>query len=190
MKSRHFSVHIPVASQDFPLNPNLMIASTQTNQPFSGASTTVENDEVKFAVAKLKAAGLRITRTRLGIISTLSKFREPASIEQLHRHVHASGCDLVTVYRCMTVFEDIGLVQKCFTQDGTTVYGLTTNGLSRYYVMCKDTAAIHELDPQFSGLLRQAVGIVEDMLRARGYSHVGHLVEFFVNRNTTTSHRA
>ena len=156
-----------------------MISSTQTNQPFDGDSPALLDDEVQTATAKLKAAGLRVTQTRLKLLAALSKRREPASIEMLYRDVHASGCDLVTVYRCMAVFEEIGLVQQYFLHDGTAVYGLNTTGAPRYYVVCKATNRIDEIDPQFSNLLRQAVAIVEEMLRARGYKNVAHRVEFF-----------
>lgn len=155
-----------------------MIASTQTNQPFTGGHVS-DQELVDLAAERLRTAGLRVTQPRLRLLAAMSKRREPTRIELLHQDVAASGCVLVTVYRCMAVFEDAGIVQRAFLHDGTTLYSLNIAGAPRYYVMCKATNRIDELDPHFAKLLRGAVAVVEDMLQSRGYRDVTHIVEFF-----------
>ena len=58
-----------------------MIASTQTNHPLAGAKAP---SAIEQATAKLKSAGLRITRPRLTILAALNKRLQPTSIEELH----------------------------------------------------------------------------------------------------------
>src|SRR3954471_22270650 len=100
-----------------------MIASTQTNHPISGNGKAAPKapSPVELATTKLKSAGLPITRRRLAILAAHDKRAQPASIEQLHDDVGADNCDLVTVYRCMAAFEEIGLVRRAFFHNGTAL---------------------------------------------------------------------
>jgi Fur family transcriptional regulator, ferric uptake regulator len=158
-----------------------MIASTQTNSPLSGNGKTVAMtpSAVELATSKLKSAGLRITQPRLAILAALSKRLEPTSIEQLHEDVGAENCDLVTVYRCMAAFEEIGLVRRAFFHNGTALYEINLGQPTRYHVVCKTTNRVEELDPETADQLRHAIEGVQDKLRMRGYAEIGHIVEFF-----------
>ena len=159
----------------------LMIASTQTNHPLSGngKGNPRNSTVIDLSIAKLKSAGLRITQPRLAIIAALSKRPHPTSIERLHEDVGADNCDLVTVYRCMTAFEEIGLVRRAFFHNGTALYELNLGQPTRYHVVCKDTNRVEELDAETSNELRRAIETVQEKLRERGYGNVGHIVEFF-----------
>jgi len=96
-----------------------MIASTQTNHPLAGLQKGANQQAaLEFATAKLKSAGLRITQPRLAILASLSSRAQPTSIEQIHESVGATTCDLVTIYRCMAAFEEIGLVRKLVSLPG------------------------------------------------------------------------
>lgn len=158
-----------------------MIASTQTNHPLVGGNKTAQKSPspVELATAKLKSAGLRITQPRLAILAALSKCSQPTSIEQLHEDVGAENCDLVTVYRCMAAFEEIGLVRRAFFHNGTALYEINLGQPTRYHVVCKNTNQVDELDAETSDELRRAIEAVQEKLRARGYTEVGHIVEFF-----------
>ena len=158
-----------------------MIASTQTNHPLAGsnAANAPAPSPVEFATEKLKAAGLRITQPRLLLLAALSKRGQPATIEQLHAEVGAQNCDLVTVYRCMTAFEEIGLARRAFFHNGTALYEINLGEPPRYHVVCKTTNQVAELDRETSGELREAIEAVQKKLRAKGYGDVGHIVEFF-----------
>lgn len=158
-----------------------MIASTQTNHPLSGSGKTSAKSlsPLEVATAKLKSAGLRITQPRLAILAALSKRAQPTSIEQLHEEVGAENCDLVTVYRCMAAFEEIGLVRRAFFHNGTALYEINLGDPPRYHVVCKTTNRVDDLDPDISEELRRSIEAVQEKLRARGYGEVGHIVEFF-----------
>lgn len=156
-----------------------MIASTQTNHPLAGKLTTKAPSAVDLATAKLKSAGLRITQPRLAILAALSKRAQPTSIEQLHDDVGADNCDLVTVYRCMAAFEEIGLVRRAFFHNGTALYEIALGQPTRYHVVCKTTNNVEELDAETSEELRRAIEAVQEKLRARGFTEVSHIVEFF-----------
>lgn len=158
-----------------------MIASTQTNHPLSGNGKAGLRTPtaVELATAKLKSAGLRITQPRLAILAALSNRARPTSIEQLHVDVGAENCDLVTVYRCMAAFEEIGLVRRAFFHNGTALYEINLGQPTRYHVVCKNTNSVDELDAETADELRRAIETVQEKLRARGYADVGHIVEFF-----------
>ncbi len=157
-----------------------MIASTQTNHPLAGSKTGAKaQTPTEFATTKLKSAGLRITQPRLAILAALGKREQPTSIEQLHEDLGAGACDLVTVYRCMSAFEEIGLVRRAFFHNGTALYEINLGQPTRYHVVCKATDRVEELDAETSAELNRTLRQIEDKLRARGYSDLGHIVEFF-----------
>jgi Fur family ferric uptake transcriptional regulator len=158
-----------------------MIATTQTNYPLSGAGSKSSRapSAVELATARLKSAGLRITQPRLAILAALARRAQPTSIEQLHADVGTENCDLVTVYRCMAAFEEIGLVRRAFFHNGTALYEMNLGQPTRYHVVCKSTNRVDEIDSATADELRRTIESVQEKLRARGYGEVGHIVEFF-----------
>ena len=160
-----------------------MIASTQTNHPIAGVK---HESPVELACSKLKDAGLRITQPRVAILAALIKAGRPTSIDLLHQDLGSKSCDIVTVYRCMAAFESIGLVRRAFLINGTSLYEINLGDPNRYHVVCKQTNNVEELDSESAEELRRSVQLVEDALRAKGYSEVGHIVEFFGKSPTTT----
>lgn len=150
-----------------------MIAATQSNHPLGNLPASGERLNVtEQACAKLRAAGLRVTVPRVAIIEALSRYEAPVSIEQIHRDVDAKSCDLVTVYRCLAAFEQLGLVRRSFLHNGTGLYELSLSQARHYHIVCKTCGKAERVD-YFS------VEGMERMLRDRGYSDVSHLVEFF-----------
>src|SRR5438093_3277679 len=139
-----------------------MIASTQTNHPLTGNAKTGARapSALELATEKLKSAGLRIAQPRLAILSALSKRAKPSSIEHLHESVGADNCDLVTVYRCMAAFEEIGLVRRAFFHNGTALYEINLGQPTRYHVVCKSTNKVDELDSETADELRRAIEAV------------------------------
>ncbi len=161
-----------------------MIASTQTNHPIASSSTGAGSSAttprpIDTATARLKAAGLRITQPRIAILETMIRFGQPASIEQIHTELSQDFCDLVTVYRCLAVFEELGLVRRSFFHNGTSLYEINLAGTSRYHVICKASNRVEEIDAETVAELRRAVEHIEETLKTRGYTDVSHMVEFF-----------
>lgn len=158
-----------------------MIASTQTNHPIAGEASTAlsATSAAEIATSRLKSAGLRITQPRLAILSALNKRAAPSSIEQIHEDVGAENCDLVTVYRCMAAFEEIGLVRRAYFHNGTTLYEINLGQPTRYHVVCRGTNQVIELEADLAQELRGTIESIEEKLQARGFADVGHIVEFF-----------
>jgi len=153
-----------------------MIASTQTNAPLTGLNS---KSALAAATTRLKAAGLRITQPRLTILAALIKQGRPTSIEAIHDELSRGSCDLVTVYRCMAAFEEIGLVSRTYFHNGTGLYSLRLDDAPRYHIVSKVTGTVEELDPATALELRTALSAVEEKLHARGYTGISHLAEFF-----------
>lgn len=166
-----------------------MIASTQTNAPLVDAkSTSVKTQTpINLACARLKTAGLRITQPRIAILEALIKRGQPTTIEQIHADLEAGSCDLVTVYRCLSAFEDIGLVRRSFYHNGTSLYALSLGDSHPYHVICKETNAVQEIDAETTADLRRNVQHIEELLKSRGYNNVTHVVEFFGLAPQTTA---
>lgn len=158
-----------------------MIASTQTNHPIVDAKSTGVKppSPLNLACARLKAAGLRITQPRIAILAALIERGQPTTIEQIHADLETGSCDLVTVYRCLSAFEDIGLVRRSFFHNGTSLYALSMGDAHPYHVICKETNHVQEIDAATTDELRRNVLQIEEILKARGYNNVTHVVEFF-----------
>ncbi len=160
-----------------------MIASTQTNHPLASVKTgTKPQAAIDVACARLKAAGLRITQPRVAILEALIKRSAPASIEQIHGDLADSACDLVTVYRCLAAFQEVGLVRLCYFHNGTSLYQINLDNENPYHVVSKDTNEVEELDAENAAELRTVIRRIEENLKSRGYTDVSHLVEFFAQK--------
>ena len=167
-----------------------MISSTQTNHPLQGDG--VANDaqsRFQTAMGRLRESGLRITQPRIAIIRVLIAQAKPVSIEQIHSELNIRSCDLVTVYRCLAAFEDIGLVKRSFFHNGTSLYHLADRKNAIYHVISKETQEIRDLAPQTCAELSLAIKKVEDLLKADGYENVGHVLEFFAKSPAATADR-
>jgi Fur family ferric uptake transcriptional regulator len=162
-----------------------MIASTQTNHPLASITQDGAKPQAAIDVAcsRLKAAGLRITQPRVAILEALIKRAQPASIEQIHGDLSNSACDLVTVYRCLAAFQEVGLVRLCYFHNGTSLYQIKLANENPYHVVSKETNEVEELDAESSAELRAVVGRIQETLKARGYSEVSHLVQFFAQKS-------
>lgn len=157
-----------------------MIASTQTNHPLAtGGEILDPHARVETACARLREAGLRITQPRIAILGVLIARGQPMSIEQIHNELRNRSCDLVTVYRCLAAFEEIGLVRRSFFHNGTSLYQLSDRKETAYHIVSKDGTDIRSLDTETSARLAAAIKEVEEKLKAEGYTEVSHLLEFF-----------
>jgi Fur family ferric uptake transcriptional regulator len=157
-----------------------MIASPSTNTPMTDTkSASKAQTPLNTACARLKDAGLRITQPRVAILAALIKREQPTTIEQIHADLAAGSCDLVTVYRCLSAFEEIGLVRRSFYHNGTSLYAISLGDSHPYHVICKETNNLQEIDAETTAELRRNVMQIEELLKARGYNNVTHVVEFF-----------
>lgn len=159
-----------------------MIASTQTNHPM--AMTPKSKTPIEIACSRLKEAGMRITQPRIAILNSLINRSVPANIEQIFADLPPDTCDLVTVYRCLAVFQEIGLVRLTYFHNGASAYQLTltSDTVPPYHVISKRDNDVHELDAESAAELRAVIHKIEDKLRAQGHEKVSHIVEFFTGK--------
>jgi len=150
-----------------------MIASTQSNHPLESVNEPGRTtNPLELACARLKSAGLRITQPRIAILEALIRRDSPATIEQIHQDMASDSCDLVTVYRCLAAFEELGLVRRCFFHNGTSLYEINLNDSHHHHVVCRACGKVERIDLCLTDS-------VERMLRERGYDQISHMVEFF-----------
>jgi len=150
-----------------------MIAATQSNHPIAASSgsrpTGTALDE---ACTRIRNAGMRVTKPRVALVETLLKLNGPTSIERIHQEVGVKACDLVTIYRCLAAFEDLGIVRRSYLHNGTCLYEVTLGAARQYHIVCKTCGKTEKVDYT----LPEGV---EQRLEDKGYSQLSHIVEFF-----------
>lgn len=150
-----------------------MIAATQSNHPLASvAGREAPVTVLQEACGRIRTAGMRVTKPRVALIEALLTFPGPASIERIHQAVGIKSCDLVTIYRCLAAFEDLGLVRRSYLHNGTCLYEQTIGTARRYHIICKGCGHTDPVDYTLAGG-------VEEKLQDRGYAQISHIVEFF-----------
>jgi Fur family ferric uptake transcriptional regulator len=150
-----------------------MIAATQSNHPLAGVLAARTVNPLDDACARIRKAGMRITKPRVALIEALARRTAPVAIEALHHELTQEACDLVTVYRCLAAFEKVGIVRRSFLHNGTSLYELVLTARPKHYhIVCKECGGTEPVD-------YFPIEGVERVLRERGYSELTHLVEFF-----------
>ena len=114
----------------------------------------------------------RITEPRKAILTILTREHGPFTAEELHRQMAKGGCDLVTVYRCLTAMEEINLVRRCDFGDGCYRYEFNTGEHHHHHIICRSCQAVTTLD------MCVADGL-ERMARQMGFTNVTHTLEIF-----------
>lgn len=164
-----------------------MISSTQTHHPL--VADTAERESAQKAAAveqfmsRMRSAGLRHTQPRLAIFKALQSFSEPVSIESIFQNIRSKSCDLVTVYRTLALFEELGIVQRCFSNTGTSLYEIKREGDPVHYVICRKTGARLPLEAQMNTELNQVLQRVYQHLAERGLKAIHSKVEFYALSN-------
>lgn len=150
-----------------------MIAATQSNHPLATvAGRDANRSFLEEACNRIRTANMRVTKPRVALVEALFKQEGPVSIERLHQVVGIKSCDLVTIYRCLAAFEELGLVRRSYLHNGTCLYELTTGHARRYHIVCKECGRTDPVDFHLTN-------DTEERLHEKGYSQVSHVLEFF-----------
>lgn len=125
------------------------------------------------ALNTIRRAGLRLTRPRRQIIAAMLENGEPLTSREVYDALGANACDPVTVYRCLTEFERLGLVHRHEFGDGSTRYQLVgADGGHYHYIVCRRCQRVERIracpPPEF-----------EEAVARRGYTNISHTLEFF-----------
>lgn len=141
--------------------------------------SSMDSDSITQTYAvRLRAAGLRVTQPRLAILEVLHGATVPMTIEAIHESLARADCDLVTVYRCIEAFEEIGLAKRFFQKNGTTAF-TTNRAKCSLFVMSEDGSRPAEVKRELNDSLWSAMAAVEQNLAKLGYRKVTGLVQFF-----------
>ena len=120
----------------------------------------------------LQKASLSRTKGREALLKILLEKHGPFSVEELHGFIRKQRVDIVTVYRCLTVFEKAHLVRRCDFGDGIARYEFNQGSHHHHHVICRicrRTESIEDCE----------LARLEALVAARGYLDVSHNLEFF-----------
>ena len=103
--------------------------------------------------ATLRAGGYRITAQRQLVLQAVVDLRH-ATPEQILSHVHrqAPSVNLSTVYRVLTVLEDVGLVRHAHISTGSPTYHATEEA-PHIHLVCRDCARVQSVPTSIAAAL-------------------------------------
>lgn len=128
------------------------------------------------AIALLKEHHLKLTAPRKGIIALLMEQHGPFTIEELHQKMGAleakEAPDLATIYRTMTRFEELRIVNRCDFGDGTLRFELAHLDHHHHHIVCRKCRIVTPLDPC-------TIDLEALLPKNHGFQEVSHKLEFF-----------
>ena len=124
------------------------------------------------AFDRLKACGGGLIYKRELLLGALLTFDRPASAEEIRERAKLSQSDLVTVYRNLETFENIGMLQRVPLENGTQLFELTAPNEHYHHLICRECHKTERLDLCVS---KAVIGQAE----AHGYTQIAHLMEVY-----------
>jgi Fur family ferric uptake transcriptional regulator len=133
--------------------------------------------DLKAAMQKIDASDFKMTRARLVILETIFAAKGPFSANDLHammnRRSSKRSVDVVTIYRNLTIFEQLKILNRCdFSQDEAK-YEIAhgAHGHHHHHIVCRNCEKVVPLE--FCILEGQ-----EQVLKKLGYSDLSHRLEY------------
>lgn len=98
-------------------------------------------------LASFHSAGRRVTRPRKAILAVLERTRHPMSVSEIHTALTREkiAVDLVTVYRTLSVFKQLGMVSRVEFQEGQFRYELCQGRAHHHHIRCRGCGHIADL---------------------------------------------
>lgn len=134
--------------------------------------TAPSNQRLESALQSLRDHKHRITGPRRALLATLTSEHGPFTADELHQRMETGMCDLVTVYRCLSAMEEIGIVRRCDFGDGSYRYEHNTGEHHHHHIICRSCQDVKTLDFCVADSL-------ERQARQMGYARVTHTMEIF-----------
>lgn len=93
----------------------------------------------------LKKVGLKITHPRLRILELFHTKKSHLSAEDIHKTMQAEGLDvgLATIYRVLTQFSEVGILEKHHFESDRAVFELTSSD-HHDHLVCTKCNAVEE----------------------------------------------
>lgn len=135
-------------------------------------ATANTEELLKRGLQRLKAKGLKHTKSRELMLRHLVSFHGPFSVKEIYQELKQFGLDFTTGYRILTSFEKIGLARRCDFGDGIARYEFSDGqGHHHHHVICVKCRKVEPISHcRLSRLERE--------VRDLGYSKVRHVLEF------------
>ena len=127
----------------------------------------------------LRRKGLRMTGNRRAILQVLLKAREPLSLEQIQeealRYVEGGDApDFATVFRMMTLMEELKLARKVHLGRTASHFELTDSRHHHDHLVCTDCGTVTPLEG-----LCPVEKLERQIARKHGFTELTHSLEFF-----------
>ena len=125
----------------------------------------------------LRSQGMRITRSRRGIMLALFKAKTPLSLTEIQEQALIEGGmlpDYATVFRMMILLESLNVVHKVNLKRSCNYYELTDPSRHHDHLVCTECGKVRLLD------IPCPVESLERELEVRyGFTGLHHSLEFF-----------
>jgi Fe2+ or Zn2+ uptake regulation protein len=128
--------------------------------------------------ALLKAAGLKSTQGRIGVLETLFLTETPITVEAIIKELGKTSPDRATVYRIVDQFVKADLAKEVHFNDGVVRYeivGAVEHDHCCHHVVCKNCGfAEHVESAQIESAIEKLISKVPNFKSVEGHS-----LEFF-----------
>lgn len=90
----------------------------------------------------LKKSGLKVTKSRLGVLADLSNQDRPSDAQEIHRRLVSQGMklDQATVYRILEKFQTLDIVKPINFEDGKIRYELADH--HHHHLVCDTCGSV------------------------------------------------
>ncbi|MGF1451628.1 MAG: Fur family transcriptional regulator [Opitutales bacterium] len=122
---------------------------------------------------RLRDAGYRMTQPRRQLMKILQGAERPLSAEEILAAAGTSAIDLVTVYRNLAIFGELGLIQTIQLETGKQLFELQeSENDHHHHIICRSCHGVVRLDLCFGAEL-------EKYARSLGFTQLSHTIEVF-----------
>ena len=130
-------------------------------------------------IARLRAAGYRLTAPRRKLVDVLLQAETPLTAEEIHHHARRAGAeaDLSTIYRNLATFCEMGWLDAVPGANGERHYRVRHSPAPTFSVTCLDCGQATTLAAAPAGALGEAVrgaGFNAATLRVTLAAHCEH----------------
>ena len=130
----------------------------------------INNDEL---ITAFRTKGHRITKQRLIILNAVRNTENHPTVEGIYNMVNPKipNISLGTVYRTLSLLEELGLLQKVIYDQSSARYD--SNLDEHYHAICLECGSLLDIDKSVLG----DIGL--DFPSETGFTIVGHKLEFY-----------
>ena len=123
-------------------------------------------------INKLKQKGFRVTIQRRCILDSLTFF--PQSVFEISSFLktHSTPVDVVTIYRTLSCFVEIGIAGKTKFKDDFSRYELISEANHHHHLVCDKCGAVEDI-PLDDKLL------IDEINKKTNFKVKSHALEFF-----------